>query len=84
MKQFTITENGTFPLNFRDYDRAAVYLVGSLGGGTAELVMFGTVIHILDPTVPVLVSMGRGAPLEVRITGATTFINTKVVGIEVR
>lgn len=85
MKRFTITQNGTFALPFTDYDRAAMYLVGNLGvTAVVEFLMHGSVIHTLDPNNPVRVSMGRGAPLYVRVTGADTFVETSIEAYEVR
>ncbi|CAM0015602.1 hypothetical protein VPHD239_0106 [Vibrio phage D239] len=85
MKTFNITENGTFDLPFTDYDRASLYLVGSLGGGAVvEFLIFGSVIHTVDPSNPIILSMGKGAPVQVRITGATTFTDTKIAAYEVR
>ncbi|CAM0002355.1 hypothetical protein VPHD318_0109 [Vibrio phage D318] len=46
--------------------------------------MHGSVIHTLDPNNPVRVSMGRGAPLHVRVTGADTFVETSIEAYEVR
>lgn len=85
MKKFTITENGTFELPFRDFDRASFFLVGSLGGGaTVELLCFDIPFHLFDQTIPQIISMGRGAPLKIRITGATTFVDTEMVAYEVK
>lgn len=85
MKKFTITENGTFDLPFGDYDRASFFLAGALGAGaTVELLCYDIPFHLFDQAIPQIISMGRGAPLKIRITGATTFVGTEMVAFEVK
>jgi len=85
MKKFEIKSNGTFRLSFGDLDRASFYLVGYLGeDATVELLCYGEAFHTMEKVDPVIVTMGRGAPLEVRITGATEFTDSRLIAHEVR
>tara|TARA_Y100001956_G_C4051585_1_gene155236 strand:+ start:347 stop:607 length:261 start_codon:yes stop_codon:yes gene_type:complete len=72
MKKFVIKENGTFRLPCGDFDRASFYLLGDLGdSAVVELSCYGTVFHCMEKEVPVIISMGRGAPLEIIVKDAT-------------
>ncbi len=85
MKTFKIESNGSFALSLSDLDRAAVYLVGELGpDAVVELCCYGSVFHTMEATYPVIISMGRGAPLEIIISNATEFTDARLVAHEVR
>tara|TARA_R110002012_G_scaffold318308_1_gene536344 strand:- start:3710 stop:3961 length:252 start_codon:yes stop_codon:yes gene_type:complete len=72
MNFLKITENGTTNFKLDKFDRAAIYLEGTDGGATFELICHGVSLGTLDASTPLLTTFGSGAPLKLVTTGGTS------------